>query len=84
MAALSPAQQRVLAAIGWAGIEPERLSRDGREFGHLEREGLVVFWSIGGQRPESAYGGAITPGRWYLTAAGAEAIGLTNHPLRFA
>jgi len=84
MAALSPTHERVLAAVGWGGIQPERLSRNGREFGELEREGLVVFWPIGSQRPEGAYGGAVTPGRWYLTIAGAEAIGLTSHPLRFS
>jgi hypothetical protein len=84
MVALTPIHESILAEIGWSGIEPERLTRNGREFDELKRDGLIVFWPIREQRPESAYGGAITPSRWYLTTAGAAAIGLHNHPLRFS
>lgn len=83
MTALTPTHKRVLAEIGWGGIEPERLTRNGREFDELKRDGLIVFWPIRGERPGLAYGRAVTPGRWYLTAAGAAVIGLDNHPLLF-
>jgi hypothetical protein len=84
MGDLDAAQRRILETIGWGGIEPEKLLRDGRDFQEVERRGLVVFWPFRGERPRTIYGGAITPGRWYLTVAGAAAIGLDSTPLRLS
>lgn len=72
----------MLAEIGLGGTEPEKLVRNGREFQELEREGLIVFWPVRGSRPHRIYGGGIAPGRWYLTAAGAAAVGLDSQSLR--
>lgn len=83
MAELTESHRRILESIGLSGIAPEKL-RDGRDFPELERRRLVVFWPLYGLRPQEIYGAAMTPGRWYLTGAGAAAIGLDATPLRFA
>jgi hypothetical protein len=80
--ALSATHRSVLEEIGISGSEPERLRRHGREFNDLDREGLVMFWPIGGARPHGIYGGGVAPGRWYVSAAGAAAIGLDQQRLR--
>jgi hypothetical protein len=84
MSALTAAHRAVLEEIGWPGIEPERLRRNGREFHELQQRGFVVHWRAGGQRPPGIFGGGITPGRWYLSVAGAAAIGLDATPLRLS
>lgn len=83
MTELGVGHRRILESIGWDGIVPERL-RDGRDFPELERRGMVVFWPLHGARSPEIYGPAMTPGRWYLTTAGARAIGLDSTPLRFS
>lgn len=66
----------ILEAIGESGAAPETLRLSGREYGELERAGMIVFWPTGNRRPPSIYGGGITSGRVYLTGAGAEAAQL--------
>ncbi|HST14896.1 MAG TPA: hypothetical protein VLJ44_08615 [Gaiellaceae bacterium] len=83
MSELTANHLKLLEQVGLSGIEPERV-RDGRDFGHLERLGLVVFWQIGRGRPDGIYGAGVAPGRWYLSHAGAEAIGLIGRPLRLS
>lgn len=84
MAAITENHRRVLKEIGIGGIEPEKLLHHGREFQELERLGLIVFWAIGGARPQGIYGGGITAGRWYLTADGASPMEPDSTPLRFS
>ena len=83
MSELTASHRKILEQIGLSRVEPARL-RDGRDFGELERTGLVVFWRIGADRPDRIYGPGDMPGRWYLTQAGAEAIGLDARPLRLS
>jgi hypothetical protein len=73
---LTDQHREILESIGSSGAPADRLLRHGREFGELSAAGLVVFWSHGQARPTSIYGGGMSPGAWYLTTAGAEALGL--------
>jgi hypothetical protein len=73
----------IMELIGLAGAEPDRLRSSGREFTELEQADFIVFWRQGGVRPESIFGGGTVSGRWYLTFAGAEKLGLEMPPLRF-
>jgi hypothetical protein len=82
MTVLTATHRSVLDEIGVGGIEPERLRRHGREFDDLARQDLVLFWPLGGARPDGIYGGGVVPGRWYLSTAGAAAIGLDSQRLR--
>jgi hypothetical protein len=81
---LTPIHRNLLEGIGIDGAEPGKLLRYGREFQELERLGLVVFWPIGAPRPQGIFGGGFAAGRWYLTQAGAAAVGPDSTPLRFA
>ena len=73
---LSDQHREILRKIGEAGAPAEKILGFGREFGELSAANLVVFWSDRGPRPTSIYGGGVAPGRWYLTIAGADALGL--------
>ncbi len=80
---LTPQQQEVVDYVGMTGCLPT--NRFGREFGELERAGLIVFWPVGALRPMGIFGGGTEWGRWYLTRAGAHHLGtLQLPPLRFA
>jgi len=84
MPALTQIHRSLLEEIGVGGAEPGQVLRHGREFQELERQGLIVFWPAGGARPQGIYGGGFTAGRWYLTQAGAAAMGPDSTPLRFS
>lgn len=73
---LTRVHRAILEEIGEAGVPAEKLLQSGREYGDLERDGLIVLWPRGSQRPNSIYGGGLSPGWVYLTGQGAEAIGL--------
>ena len=79
---LTQVHREILSTIGEAGASAERLRRHGREFGELSAAHLIVLWPTRGHRPASIYGGGVVPGRWYLTIAGAEAVGLEPPALR--
>jgi hypothetical protein len=74
--ALTEQHREILRKIGERGAPAEKILGYGREFGELGAAGLVVFWSHRQPRPSSVYGGGVAPGYWYLTFAGAEALGL--------
>jgi hypothetical protein len=73
---VTPLHQAILEAVGEAGAPPEKMRLSGREFGELERAGLIVLWVSGSERPQSIYGGGMSPGWVYLTGLGAEVLGL--------
>lgn len=79
---LTPQHREILTRIGHEGAPLEQFRRHGREFGELSASHLIVFWPHGGPRPSTIWGPGVIPGRWYLTDAGAEAIGLEPPPLR--
>ena len=81
---LTQAHREILLAIGESGASAEQLRRHGREFGELSAEHFIVFWPQGGSRPTTIHGGGTVPGLWYLTIAGAEALGLEPPSLRLA
>jgi hypothetical protein len=55
-----------------------------REFDELRDEGLIVFWPDGQPRPYDVFGPGTRTNAWYLTSAGAGAIGLEGPPIRWA
>jgi hypothetical protein len=73
---LTEQHREILTMIGDTGAAAERLRRHGREFGQLSAAHLIVFWPERGPRPATIYGGGKASGRWYLTTAGSEALGL--------
>ena len=72
---LTPQHREILTPIGEWGAALAQFRGHGREFGELSAAHLVVFWPTGGERPATVYGSGTTPGRWYLTKAGADALG---------
>jgi hypothetical protein len=81
---LTEQHREILTKIGEAGAPLEQFRLNGREFGELSAAHLIVFWPERGHRPPSIYGGGVAPGRWYLTIAGAEAVGVEPPRLRLA
>jgi hypothetical protein len=79
---LTERHRSILREIGHAGAAAEKILRHGREFGELSAANLVVLWPHGQPRPPSVYGASDVPGRWYLTADGADAAGLDPPRLR--
>jgi hypothetical protein len=72
--------------IGERGATVDEFARNllSREFDELRDQGLIVFWPDGQDRPIEAFGMGTRPGAWYLTQAGAQAIGLEIPPIRWA
>ena len=81
---LAEAHKQILETIGHTGAELSQVHRHGREVGELSAAHLIVFWPHGGPRPPEIYGSGATPGRWYLTHAGADAAQLEPPTLRMS
>jgi hypothetical protein len=72
--------------IGERGAKVDEFAKNllSREFDELRDQGLIIFWPDGQSRPIDAFGTGTRPGAWYLTTAGATAIGIEVPQIRWA
>jgi hypothetical protein len=83
---MTPQHRELLELIGREGATSDQLGRreQTREFGDVRSAGLVNYWPPGQTRPLDVSPAYEEPGRWYLTHAGADVLGIVLPLLRFA